>query len=144
MGQYFVIANLDKKEYIHPDRFEGTLDLSTMSKLKSICGGWIAGVIPFLLRQSATLADNGYPVNNTMCGGDIQKDYSHAGLWAGDRIVVVGDYDEVMPQVYKAIKDGDPDWVDISHEAANDYIDFMGEDHFIGAMDKIAAFLEEG
>ena len=42
-----------------------------------------AGIFPFLLRQS-----------NEGGGGDIQKEYATAGRWAGDRITLVGDYDE--------------------------------------------------
>lgn len=77
MGQYFVIVNLDKKECIHPH------SMSCGAKLWEICANNICRVLPFLLRQS-----------NEGGGGDIQKDYKHAGRWANDRIVVVGDYDE--------------------------------------------------
>jgi len=77
MGQYFVIVNLDKKEYIHPH------NLGSGAKLWEICANPIAGVLPFLLRKSSETG-----------GGDIDFESRVAGRWAGDRIVVVGDYDK--------------------------------------------------
>lgn len=77
MGQYFIIANLDKKEYIDPRKF------TAGAKLWEICVNTTAGVLPFLLRKS----------NDIGSGGDIKKNYKNAGRWAGDRIAVIGDHD---------------------------------------------------
>lgn len=77
MGQYFRAVNLDKKEFVDPWAIGG------VAKLIEWCANNQAGIFPFLLRQS-----------NEGGGGDIQKEYATAGRWAGDRITLVGDYDE--------------------------------------------------
>jgi len=77
MGQYFILVNLDKREYICPWCIGG------LGKLRE----WVLNdqvrVFPFLLRKSSQYG-----------GGDIQEAYKFAGRWAGDRIVLIGDYDE--------------------------------------------------
>jgi len=77
MGQYFLIANLTKQEYLHPHK------LGCGLKLWEICANRQIGVLAYLLRKSDDLG-----------GGDIEnfKDYPNAGRWAGDAIVVIGDY----------------------------------------------------
>jgi len=79
IGQYFLAVNLDKKEYIHPH------DLNNGAKLYEIAWntGGIATALIYLLRKS-----------NETGGGDYIGDDSIVGSWAGDRIVLVGDYDE--------------------------------------------------
>lgn len=77
MGQYFLIVNLTKKEYLDPHNLGGGL------KLWEICANSVLNVLGFLLRKSS---EGG--------GDDIQKDYKNAGRWAGDRIVVIGNYDK--------------------------------------------------
>jgi hypothetical protein len=103
MGQYFVLVNLDKREFIHPHEF------GTGAKLWEICRNNIAGVLPFLLRQS-----------NEGGGGDIQKNYKNAGRWAGNRIVVVGDYDK--SGLYDRAKE---EFKEISKEVKKEFIDFI-------------------
>ena len=107
MGQYFLIVNLDKKEFIHPHKLGSGL------KLWEICASNACRVLPFLLRKS-----------NETGGGDIQKEYKNAGRWAGDRIVVVGDYDE--SGLYdKALKE----FKDISHKIKDEFNDFIQVEH---------------
>ena len=79
MGQYFVIVNLDKKEYLDPHK------MGSGMKLYEITGSNLSRVLPYLLRQSTGLG-----------GGDIYEPdrCKNAGIWAGDRIIVIGDYDE--------------------------------------------------
>jgi len=78
MGQYFILVNLDKREYVHAHRIGGGL------KLFEWCANREAGVFPYLLRKSD---DTG--------GGDVHIDNpEYAGRWASDRIVLIGDYDE--------------------------------------------------
>jgi len=103
MGQYFLILNLDKKEYLHPHKLGSGL------KLWEICANNVCRVLPFLLRKS-----------NETGGGDIREDYPTAGRWAGDRIVVVGDYDE--SGLYDLAKRF---WKDISEEVKEDFNDFI-------------------
>ena len=84
MGQYYVIANLDKKEFIDPYALGNGVKLmefgmdaaSTMTALA------------ILLASS-----------NGMGGGDLHlpmdTTWEHMpGRWAGDRIVIAGDYDD--------------------------------------------------
>jgi len=106
MGQYFVIANLDKKEYINPHR------MAFGAKLWEIAVNRIAAVFPFLLRQSS---EGG--------GGDIDFDSKYAGRWAGDRIVVVGDYDD--SGLYDFVKVS-PEWKEISPEILDELNKFIG------------------
>ena len=79
IGQYFLAVNLDKKEYIHPH------DLNNGAKLYEIAWntGGVATALIYLLRKS-----------NDIGGGDYKGDNSIVGRWAGDRVVLVGDYDE--------------------------------------------------
>jgi len=103
MGQYFLIVNLDKKEYLHPHKMGSGL------KLWEICASNMGRVLPFLLRQS-----------NETGGGDIQKEYKTAGRWAGNRITVVGDYDEsgLFDKARNEFKD-------ISNEVRKEFDDFI-------------------
>lgn len=110
MGQYFIIVNLDKKEYIHPHK------LGAGAKLFEICANRITGVLPFLLRQS-----------NEGGGGDIQEDFKTAGRWAGDRIVVVGDYDK--SELYTIAQEH---FKEISKLIRDDYNKFVGKDLGVG------------
>lgn len=103
IGQYFLIANLDKKEFIHPH------DLNTGAKLWEICSNNVGGLLLFLLRQSC---DRG--------GGDIREDYKFAGRWANNRIIVVGDYDE--SKLYSKAKE---EFRNISKEANKEFVDFI-------------------
>lgn len=103
MGQYFYIANTTKKEYIHPHKMESGL------KLWEICANNVSRVLPFLLRQS-----------NEGGGGDIRKDYQGAGRWAGDNIVVIGDYDQ--SGLYYKIQD---EYTEISSEIIDEFNDFI-------------------
>jgi len=77
MGQYFRLINLDKREYVDP------WDVGGAAKLWEWCANNQCRAIPFLLRQSS---EGG--------GGDVRRDYALASRWAGDRIALVGDYDE--------------------------------------------------
>ena len=82
MGQYHYVVNVTKKQYLHPHRFGEGLKL-----LEFGCNsnGIMLGLALLLAR------DNGQG------GGDlcIDRNHPHAdipGSWAGDRIVIAGDY----------------------------------------------------
>jgi hypothetical protein len=79
MGQYYYCVNIDKKEYIHPHKFGDGLKLTEFG-LSGM--GTMAGL-------AILLADG-----NGRGGGDIQEDpvSEIVGRWAGDRIVIAGDY----------------------------------------------------
>ena len=77
MGQYFMLGNLDKKEYVNP------WDIHSGAKWYE--WAWNAShVLMYLIRKS----DEGG-------GGDIalNGDEVYAGRWAGDRVILIGDYD---------------------------------------------------
>ena len=76
MGQYFILVNVDKKEYINP------LDLHSGMKYVEMIWS-IPKIWWFLLRMS-----------NRTGGGDVDVgSYKYLGRWALDRVVVVGEYD---------------------------------------------------
>lgn len=76
MGQYFRVVNVDKREFLEPRAFrEGP-------KLMELAHGGR------MLRGLAVILSNG----NGRGGGDIDSADPLVGSWAGDRIVVAGDY----------------------------------------------------
>jgi hypothetical protein len=77
MGQYYMVVNLDKKQYIRP------LAFGDGSKLLEF--GCSAGSTMTAL---ALLLASG----NGRGGGDHPSTAPPVGSWAGDRIVVAGDY----------------------------------------------------
>jgi len=103
MGQYFKIANLDKKEFIR------TWDINHGAKFLEILWNNIARLVPYLLRKS----DDGG-------GGDINnfEELRYCGRWACDRIVIIGDYDS--SNLYGEIDEA-KGWTNISKEAAKEF-----------------------
>jgi len=79
MGQYWVVANLDKKEFIHPHKLASGLKM-----WEQIANHPGAPEALFLLLTS-------HP--KVRGGGDCEKN-EYIGRWIGDRVVVVGDYAE--------------------------------------------------
>ena len=77
MGQYYLIANLSKRQFIYPHRFGDGLKLLEFGDSSS---GTMCGL--------AVLLSNG----NGQGGGDLDAEDPIIGSWAGDRIVVAGDY----------------------------------------------------
>ena len=77
MGQYYLIVNLDKKQFLHPHKCGDGLKL-----LEFGCSA-----IGTLTALVVLLADG-----NNRGGGDLRSDNPVIGSWAGDRIVVAGDY----------------------------------------------------
>ena len=79
MGQYFKIVNEDKQEVVNPWKVGGGAKFFE----------WLynnhARVLIWLLRKS-----------NETGGGDIDDPakYDTLGRWAGDRVTLIGDYDE--------------------------------------------------
>ena len=77
MGQYYYVVNLDKRQYLHPHKFCDGLKL-----LEFGCSmeGTMTGL-------AILLADG-----NNRGGGDLRSEHPIIGSWAGDRIVIAGDY----------------------------------------------------
>lgn len=77
MGQYYKIVNIKKKQYISPYIFG---DGSKLMEFSMSANGVLAGL-------SILLADG-----NGRGGGDLNSDNDIVGSWAGDNIVIAGDY----------------------------------------------------
>lgn len=77
MGQYHMIVNLTKKQFLHPHKFGEGLKLMEF-------GCDAMGVLTGL---TILLADS-----NDRGGGDFRVEDPLVGSWAGDRIVITGDY----------------------------------------------------
>ena len=77
MGQYYKIVNIKKKQYITPHTFG---DGAKLMEFSMSANGVLAGL-------SILLADG-----NGRGGGDLNSNNSIVGSWAGDNIVIAGDY----------------------------------------------------
>lgn len=77
MGQYYKIVNIKKKQYITPHTFG---DGAKLMEFSMSANGVLAGL-------AILLADG-----NGRGGGDLHSTNSIVGSWAGDNIVVTGDY----------------------------------------------------
>jgi len=77
MGQYYRVVNLDKKQFLRPHAFGNGAKLMEF-------GSSAQGTMTAL----AVLLASG----NGRGGGDARSDNSLIGSWAGDRIVITGDY----------------------------------------------------
>ena len=83
MGQYYLIINLDKRECLHPHRFgEG------MKAREWLWSGSLCRALSVLLIDGD--GRGGGDVNSSLCG-----------RWAGDRIVIAGDYGDMAKFVDK-------------------------------------------
>ena len=109
MGQYYKIVNLDKKEFIHPHKLGDGLKLLEFGCSKN---GTMT-VLAILLVNS-----------NGRGGGDIESDSKMVGRWAGDRIVVAGEYGKEGDVAFDAYQrcgrgenDEPPEFRDVSYEA---------------------------
>jgi hypothetical protein len=76
MGQYYLTVNIDKKEYLDPHKMSAGLKLAEFPSGR---------IWPFGM---ALLLSSG----NGRGGGDYCAESPLSGRWAGDRIVVAGDY----------------------------------------------------
>jgi len=79
MGQYYMLVNLDKKQYIHPHAFGDGLKLLEFGS----SGEGTMCALAILLASG-----------NGRGGGDLYSENPIVGSWAGDRIVISGDYDD--------------------------------------------------
>jgi len=77
MGQYYKIVNVKKKQYLNPHAFGDGAKLMEFSMSAS---GVLAGL-------AILLADG-----NNRGGGDLRSENEIVGSWAGDNIVIAGDY----------------------------------------------------
>lgn len=107
MGQYFYTVNVDKREFIHPHRIGAGLKMGEFSSSST----WAHGM--------ALLLSSGH--------GDTEI----SGRWAGDRIVVAGDYaaDDIPPDLAeKLAADGVEYTGNTLHALANQVFTDISED----------------
>lgn len=79
MGQYHLPVNIDKREYLYPHKFGNGLKMLEWGT----GGGTVAGLTVLLA------------CSHNRGGGDLHGDVGDiGGRWAGDRIIVLGDYTE--------------------------------------------------
>jgi hypothetical protein len=110
MGQYHMLVNSDKKEFVNPR------DLGFGAKQLEHCG--FLGDLP-LVQYWLTMASPGRGFGDFVITGDNE---SVLGRWRGDRVFVLGDYTEIgdVPKVrsahtfWKKIHAKESDWVNIS------------------------------
>jgi hypothetical protein len=79
MGQYHIPVNIDKREYLNPHKFGNGMKMLEWGT----GGGTVAGLTVLLA------------CSHNRGGGDLHGDIGDiGGRWAGDRIIVLGDYTE--------------------------------------------------
>ena len=78
MGQYYVIVNIEKKEFLHPHQFGDGLKL-----LEFGCNS-----CDILTGLTILLADE----NNNRYWWNLKSKDSIIGSWAGNKIVIAGNY----------------------------------------------------
>ena len=108
MGQYYKVVNITKKEYLSPFTFGDGMKL--MEFASAGCGT-LAGL--------AVLLSSG----NGRGGGDLRSEDRIIGSWAGDKIVIAGDYGDEKKYVTKKDCEGlkDDDGKALEHSKVNLY-----------------------
>lgn len=107
MGQYYMIANLDKKEFLYPHKMGSGL------KLLEIAGSNLPRILTLLLQDSDGRGGGDGDIDNSIIS-------EFCGRWAGDRIAIVGDYDS--KDIYGQL---DEQYTDISFPARYAYNKWM-------------------
>jgi hypothetical protein len=126
MGQYHVLVNFDKKEYVHPYALGNGLKLA--EQFFSDHGTKDA---LFVLMASKS---------NGRGGGDLE-DSGVVGRWAGDRVAFIGDYTEKSdhPEIrgidkiygYCGSEGGENGWENITDKVAA-YLETVLDIEFVG------------
>ncbi|MBF83479.1 MAG: hypothetical protein CL489_03280 [Acidobacteria bacterium] len=121
MGQYHLVANIDRREFLHPHKFGEGFKLMEFGT-----GRAVPLAMTILLSAS-----------NGRGGGDFRGE--GAGRWAGDRIAIIGDYFEEgdvegltgrdMADLWSSTVEDDHGWTDIS-EMVRGMLHLSGEVEF--------------
>jgi hypothetical protein len=108
MGQYHIIVNLDKEEFIHPHKFGDGLKLMEFG---SSGDGTMLGLAVLLAE------DNGKG------GGDLRSENPIIGSWANNKIVITGDYGDAKYAFEGALEDTPCNLWDMAQEEFTDISD---------------------
>lgn len=98
MGQYHILYNISKKEYVHAHRIDNGLKL-----MEQCCWDKSTSTALWLLLANS----------NGRSGGDA-REHQLIGSWAGDNIVIQGDYAKPDDQAFLS-EDETRYYKDISH-----------------------------
>jgi hypothetical protein len=107
MGQYFVVANTTKKEFLHPHKFGSGLKFLEFT----LDGCSVMSGLAHLLGQSSD--------------GVANDDATVTGRWIGDHVIIVGDYD--TSGIFDDAMAENDEYTDIS----NAVIQHMGKDSYV-------------
>ncbi len=110
MGQYFVIANLEKREYLNP------WNMNSGSKAWEQAMNYPSKALLVLLGTGMGRGGGDFREGTLPDGSSVN------GRWSGDSIVMVGNYaeDEDNPEIlaygslYSSIFSEEGNWVDLS------------------------------
>ena len=84
MGQYFIIANDTKREFLHPHTLGGGLKFMELVSSPTVWYGFA-----LLLHSS-----DGHGGGDWCCmAPELRDEHPVVGSWAGDAVYIVGDYD---------------------------------------------------
>lgn len=82
MRQHWKVVNVTKRELLHPHRFDEGLKFCEFANSS---GGTLAG-LAFLLAAPSSMGSG---------GGDLTGPHSDLlGSWIGDKVVILGDYND--------------------------------------------------
>ena len=107
MGQYHKVYNVTKREYIHPHRIDNGLKL-----MEQVGHDRSTATALFLLLANS----------NGRGGGDARP-HQLIGRWAGDQILIQGDYAEPGDQAYT-----DPDTLDSFADISAQVLDMLNNE----------------
>ena len=105
MGQYFKAVNLDKREYVCPSCIGG------LAKLWEWAANNHGSIFTLLLQKSDATARVDFK----------SSEVETAGRWAGDRVVLISDYDST------GLYDEAEKFTNISEFVVRDWNEFIGE-----------------
>ena len=108
MGQYFLVVNTTKKEYLYPHRFGSGLKF-----------------MEFPLDEIGPMTGLAHLLGQSSDHSGMMFDEDITGRWIGDHVVIVGDYDE--SKLYKTAEDT---YTDIS----NQVITHLCKDEYINSV----------
>lgn len=111
MGQYFYIVNEDKQEFLHPHKLGSGLKFwEILANRTPTCA------LGFMLFKSSPAEYDNH--------AGTHVPYKHLGRWAGDRITIVGDYDDS-----KLYNKAEESFTDISDEVRDEFNTFIGKEN---------------